>query len=283
MEPRVSTQDYQDAIQGISIVFLMSLFSFSVTMLMIDSKLFQILFVFIWPLFVTIPVVLIFDPVSLEGTWFIVAKVSSVFMSSLFVWLTLKLPSRKWPKICRYAFFFINCVEVMIRDIQNEYYLNGVIALFVIWGIPWYKTIFVENKIVKWDSDWPWIFLYTFWNLNFSFHNYTDIHLLNFVHPVIAVFLCIFVNDWKAYCLFRAWSLNIIFTTWVVFFPFFDSCIYWEPLITYKKQIGLVYNVLTLIFTLIYVIYAIRRYLNGRNESKIEIEQVSDESEPINV
>ena len=283
MAPPVSIQDYQDATQGISIIFLMSFFSFSVTMLMIDSKLFQIFFVFIWPIFVAMPIVIIFDPVSLSGIWFVFAKLISVFMSSLFVWLILEFPSKKWPKICRYTFFLINAIEVFITSIQNKYYLHAVLGLFVMWGIPWPKTIHVENKIVKWDSDWPWICLGTVWNLNFSFHNYTEIHLLNFVHPLIAIFLCIFVNDWKAYCLFRAWSLNIIFTTWVVFFPFFTSCIYWESLITFKTEIGLLYNVITVIFTIIYVLYEIQRFMDNRKERNKEIEDGSEERETTNV
>eukprot|EP01084_Bolivina_argentea_P086659 156618_1 len=261
MEPLLPLQEYQDIVTEIGIAYLMAFFSFCTTLLMIESKAFQIYFVFLWPLCVTIPIIILFNPLSSQNdTWFILVKITSVFLSSMFVFLILKYPTTKWWKICRYIFFMLNCIEVMVRDFQNKYYLNGCIAPLVIFGLPFWWTIFVEDKVVKWDSDWQWIALYTIWNLNFSYHNYTSLHYLNFVHPIIAVLLCIYVLDWKSYCLFRAWSLNNLFTVWGVFFPVFSNNTYIDEM-KYNQWISMIYNVLTVVFAIIYVIYAIR---NGR-------------------
>ena len=206
-------------------------FSFSTivilgTLLSNKSRKWATFFTFIFPFFITTPIVLIFDVFKdLPHPWFAVLKLYTVTFSAICVWFIFKYPNHNLAKILRTLAFGINIMEAVVTEALAGYWLNPLAGFLCLLTLPQWNSLHLDSNVnrVKWHSTFLWVLAYSVWNVCFSLNLYPHLWYLNTFHVVVAH--AIVVRDPFWYAEIRAVSLNINFCLMIAFWPAMQAII----------------------------------------------------------
>lgn len=119
------------------------------------------------------------------GDWFVIAKVFSVWLASVWKWAIrfTKMAEKTWALYIVQFLLMVNCAEATIKDFQEGNMINAAAGFILVLTVPGPKTISVDKE-GKWRDflyNIPilWVLGYTIWNFTFVAGSYPHMYRMH--------------------------------------------------------------------------------------------------------